>query len=282
MEKIKDTSFGGERPLFASRGLELENVTFLAGESALKRCSDIVARNCRFEGKYPFWHVDGFSIDHCVFTPGARAALWYSDNCEMTDTVVDAPKMFREMHGIKLRRVNFSDAQETLWHCSGIDIEDVTVDKADYIFMHCSDIRIANYRQQGNYSFQYARNVEISNAVIHSKDAFWETEGVTVRDSELHGEYLGWHSKGLHLVNCHISGTQPLCYCRDLVLENCTFDADADLAFEESAVRATVSSPITSVKNPTTGYIDAPEIGEIIIDEHIPAPANCIITTKKK
>ena len=172
MEKFKDTSFGGERPLFASRGLQLDNVTFLAGESALKRCSDIIARNCRFEGKYPFGMSTVSASTTACSPPGARAALWYSDNCEMTDTVVDAPKMFREMHGIKLRRVNFSDAQETLRHCSGIDIEDVTVDKADYIFMHCSDIRIANYRQQGNYSFQYARNVEISNAVIHSKDAF--------------------------------------------------------------------------------------------------------------
>ena len=40
---ISDSEFGGERPLFASHGLRLENVTIHAGESALKECSDIVA-----------------------------------------------------------------------------------------------------------------------------------------------------------------------------------------------------------------------------------------------
>ncbi len=279
MEIIENKEYGGERPLFAAHDLRLVKVTFNVGESALKRCRNIEADNCVFLGKYPFWHVKGFKVDHCVFEPGARAALWYSDNCEMRNTIVNAPKMFREMDGIVLDRVALSEAEETLWHCRNIDIKDVTTDKADYIFMHCENIRIDRYRQNGNYSFQYARNVEISNAVINSKDAFWQTENVTVRDSELHGEYLGWHSRHLHLINCHISGTQPLCYCKDLIVENCTFDADCDLAFEESELQATVKSPITSVKNPTTGYIKAPKIGEIIIDGNILAPADCKIET---
>ncbi|RXE64073.1 DUF3737 family protein, partial [Muribaculaceae bacterium Isolate-002 (NCI)] len=36
MEIIKDKEFGGERPLFASHDIELDNVTIHAGESALK------------------------------------------------------------------------------------------------------------------------------------------------------------------------------------------------------------------------------------------------------
>ena len=31
----------------------------------------------------------------------------------------------------------------------------ICMHKADYLFMHSSDIDIENYRQQGNYSFQY-------------------------------------------------------------------------------------------------------------------------------
>lgn len=274
--------FGGERPLFASQGLHLENVTIHTGESALKRCSNIVADKCRFEGKYPFWHVDGFQIHDCLFTPGARAALWYSRNLIMTDTLVEAPKMFRDMTNLSLSNVKLPDAQETLWHCFEIRLRDVEVANADYIFMHCADIDIDGYRQEGNYSFQYCRNVEIHNAVIHSKDAFWNTENVTVYDSELSGEYMGWYSKNLKLVRCHIAGTQPLCYCENLVLEDCTMDADADLAFEDSDVHATVRSAITSIKNPRTGSIEADAIGEIIIDENILAPADCVITTKDK
>ena len=43
MNLIKNTEFGGERPLFASHDLQLDNVTIHAGESALKECSNIDA-----------------------------------------------------------------------------------------------------------------------------------------------------------------------------------------------------------------------------------------------
>ncbi len=280
MELIKDKEFSGERPLFGSHGLRLEDVTIHAGESALKECSDIEAENCRFEGKYPFWHVDGFVINHCLFTEGARAALWYSRNLCMTDTLVEAPKMFREMHNIKLHNVRIPNAFETLWDCSGVDIKDVEVKNGDYIFMRGSDIRIDGYVQQGNYSFQYCRNVEIHNAKLDTKDAFWETEDVTVYDSEIDGEYLGWHSKRLRLVRCHIKGTQPLCYAEDLVLEDCTMDESCDLAFEYSTVNADIKGHVTSIKNPKSGVIRADSIGEIIIDSHVKAPADCRIETR--
>lgn len=277
MEHISGKEYGGERPLFAFHDLYLENVTIHAGESALKECTNIEAVGCRFEGKYPFWHVDGFVVKNCLFTEGARAALWYSRNLEMTDTLVEAPKMFREMDGIRLERVRIPDAQETLWHCRNVELKNVEVAHADYLFMHSENIRIEDYRQQGNYSFQYCKNVEIRNAVIDSKDAFWNTENVTVYDSELEGEYLGWHSKNLRLVNCKISGTQPLCYAHNLILENCTMADDCDLAFEYSSVEASVKSPVRSVKNPRTGSITAESYGEIILDENIKAPADCKI-----
>ncbi|MBD5189675.1 MAG: DUF3737 family protein [Bacteroidales bacterium] len=280
MEIIENKEFGGERPLFATHDLKLINVTIHAGESALKECSDIEAVGCRFEGKYPFWHVDRFIIRDSIFTEGARAALWYSTGLQMTDTLVEAPKMFREMSGIILDKVRIPDAQETLWHCRNISLHKVEVDHADYIFMHCDNIEIDDYHQNGNYSFQYCKNVVIRNATINSKDAFWNTENVTVIDSELNGEYLGWHSKNLHLINCKISGTQPLCYCDNLIMENCTMAEDCDLAFEESKLQADVDSIITSVKNPTSGVIEAKGYGEIIIDENVKQPADCRIIVK--
>ena len=280
MKIVSDAEFGGERPLFATHDLILENVTIHAGESALKCCSEITANNCRFEGKYPFWHTKGFRVNDCVFTPGARAALWYSSDLVMTNTLVEAPKMFREMTNLALTNVRIPDAQETLWHCHNVSLNDVEVKNADYLFMHSSDIKIENYRQQGNYSFQYCKNVEIHNAHIDSKDAFWNTENVTVYDSELTGEYLGWHSKNLKLVRCKISGTQPLCYCKGLIMEDCIFGDDADLAFEDSEVNATIKSNIISDKNPRTGSIKALAIGETILDANILAPADCKIETE--
>ena len=66
MEQIRNKEYGGERPLFATHDLQLEDVTIHAGESALKECSNIIAINCRFEGKYPFWHTNGFIVKNCL------------------------------------------------------------------------------------------------------------------------------------------------------------------------------------------------------------------------
>lgn len=282
MKTIKDQEFGGERPLFGEHNLKLENVTIHAGESALKECSNIEAIECTFEGKYPFWHVDGFVIKNCLFREGARAALWYSKNLVMTDTLVEAPKMFREMQNLKLENVKLPNALETLWHCDNVRLKNVEIAKADYLFMHSKDIDIDRYTQDGNYSFQYCSNVVIRNAHINSKDAFWGTENVTVYDSVIIGEYLGWHSHNLRLVNCRIGGTQALCYAHDLIMENCIMDADADLCFEYSSVHAEIKGHITSVKNPKSGKIVADSIGEIIIDGNIKQPANCEIIERDK
>lgn len=277
MEEIKNADYAGERPLFARRDLRLVNVHIGAGESALKRCNNIEAVDCVFEGKYPFWHVDTFTVERCHFTVGARAALWYSRGCTMTDCKVEAPKMFREMEGVTVIGTDFPDGEEMFWHCKDVKLRRVKIENCDYLFMHSDHIDIADYEQHGNYSFQYSHDVEIDNAVIYSKDAFWATENVTVRNSELHGEYLGWHSKNLTLINCHITGTQPLCYCENLRLIDCTFGDDADLAFEESTLEATIKSHVASIKNPTSGTIRVPSVGEVIIDENVRSPADCKI-----
>ena len=127
MEQIRNQEYGGERPLIATHDLQLEDVTIRAGESALKECSNIIAINCRFEGKYPFWHTNGFIVKNCLFTEGARAALWYSQSLQMADTLVEAPKMFREMNGIKLENVQLPNALETFWYCRNIDLKNVHI-----------------------------------------------------------------------------------------------------------------------------------------------------------
>ncbi len=275
MKEIRNQEFGGERPLYCEHGLYLENVVIHAGESALKETSDIEAVKCRFEGKYPFWCCDHFVVRDCIFTVGARAALWYSRDLLMEDTIVDAPKMFREMDGMKLRNVIIDSAAETFWSCRDMDIQNLRCDRADYIFMHCSNAVIRNFQLNGNYSFQWARDIEIHDSVLKTKDAFWETDNVTVYDSVIDGEFLGWHSRNLHLVRCHIGGSQPLCYAEGLVLEDCTFAPDADLALEYSDVQATIKGHVVSIKNPRTGSIKVDTVGELIIDQNMKAPGDC-------
>ena len=263
--------------MFASHDLHLDNVTILAGESALKECRNIIATNCRFEGNYPFWHVHGFTIRNCYFTAGGRSALWYSDHLKMTDTVIDAPKMFREMHDIEIENVEMNDADEVFWRCKRIRIENLRLHGGTYPFMLSSDLCVNGLESDSKYVFQYAKNAVIRHAKIISKDAFWETENVTVYDSELNGEYLGWHSRNLRLVNCRITGEQPLCYADNLILENCSFDASCDRAFEYSTLKADINGTVTNIKNPASGYIVADDIGSVTLDENIKAPADCII-----
>ena len=281
MKKIIGQEFGGERPLYREKDLYLEDVVIRPGESGLKETANITAVKCRFEGKYPLWECDGFVVKDSILTVGARSGLWYSRGGELYNTIIDAPKTFRRMTGIKMRDCWIPGGSETFWDCSDIDVKDCQIERADYVFMHCENIVLENVKLQGNYGFQYAKNVVIKNCVLNSKDSFWEAENVEVYDSVINGEYLAWYSKNLKLVRCHITETQPLCYCEGLVMEDCTFGSDCDLAFEYSDVEATVKGHVVSIKNPRSGHIHVGSVGEIIIDENIKAPGNCQITSDK-
>ena len=53
MKLIKNAEFGGERPLFESHDLRLENVIIRTGESAIKECSNIEAVDCALRVTIP-------------------------------------------------------------------------------------------------------------------------------------------------------------------------------------------------------------------------------------
>ena len=277
MKTISNQHFEGERPLFEQHQLRLEHVTIGQGESAIKECSDIEAADCHFWGKYPFWHVHGFTIERCQFDAGARSALWYSDHLTMRDTRIEGPKMFREMDHLSLEHVVMTDADETFWRCRHLEAKDLEMHGGTYPFMFTENISIDGLKADSLYMFQYCKNVELRNAHIVTKDSFWECENVVIYDSYLEGEYLAWHSKNVRLVNCRLAGEQLLCYAQGLVLENCTFDAACDRVFEYSDVQADISGHIENIKNPTTGHIVADSIGSITIDENVKQPANCVI-----
>ena len=269
MELISNKEFGGERPLYASHGLRLENVTIHVGESSIKESSDIEAEKCRFEGKYVFWETYGFSVKDCFFAESARSSLWYSADCRMIDCVIEAPKMFRRMKGIYVEGTTFPNGEEMLWDCKDVTLRNVSIANCDYLFMHTENVSIEHYRQDGNYSFQYAKNVEIHDAVINSKDAFWEAENVTLVDCEVNGEYLGWYARNMKLVRCHLTGEQLLCYVDGLTLEDCTFGEDANLLFEYSRVSGNIKGNVTSIKNPTSGELRIEgQCGEYILDDN--------------
>ena len=91
------------------------------------------------------------------------------------------------------------------------------------------------------------------------------------------GEYLAWYCEDVTFERCRIIGTQPLCYCKGLKLIDCEM-VDTDLAFERSEVEATVTTPVLSIKNPLSGRITVPAVGEIIRD--IPQARGEVLVTQ--
>ena len=195
----------------------------------------------------------------------ARAGVWYTDNILIKDTFIEAPKNFRRCKELTLSNVVMPNAEETLWNCDGVTMENVSAN-GDYFAMNSKNMKINNFQLSGNYPFDGSENVEIHNAKMLSKDAFWNTNNVTVYDSYISGEYLGWNSKNLTLINCTIESLQGMCYIDNLVMKNCTL-INTTLAFEYSAVDVEVNGKIDSVFNPSKGIIKSDEIGELIMQK---------------
>jgi len=266
---ISNKTFSFERALYAISDCLIEKCKFEGeedGESALKEGKNFTVKDSDFLLRYPLWHAKHFSLQNCIMTDTARAAIWYADVFNVVDSTLGGIKAVRECSNgnivsSKIKSPEFGWKSKYI-NCVCSEIE------SEYAFLDSSNIKITDVNFKGKYSFQYTKNVEIKNSVLDTKDAFWHSKNVTVRDSEIKGEYLGWYSEGLTLINCKIVGTQPLCYAKNLTLINCTMES-CDLAFEYSSVKATVLSKIDSVKNPKSGKIVAAEIGEIIKDNSI-------------
>lgn len=267
MELIKNQSFDEERALYGSVGVTVSECRFdgpADGESAFKESSDIRADNSFFNLRYPFWHCTGLIIDGCEMTSLCRAALWYSENAEIKDTKMHGIKALRECRNITIDNCDIN-SPEFGWSVNNIKMENTSAE-SEYFMMRSENIYFNNVTLKGKYSFQYIKNAVIENCNFDTKDAFWHGENVTVRSSVIKGEYFAWYSDGLTLENCTIIGTQPFCYCKNLKLVNCRM-LDADLCFEKSDVEASVTTPVISIKNPRSGRICVPEVGEIIRDD---------------
>jgi hypothetical protein len=267
MITIENQTFDEERVLYGREGITVRNCSFdgpADGESAFKEGKDIEAEHCFFNLRYPFWHDHGLIIRDSEMTELCRAALWYSDRVEITDTKLHGIKALRECSNIVMKNCDII-SPEFGWSVRGIRMEDSAA-VSEYFMMRSEDLTFRNMNLTGKYSFQYIRNAVFENCTFDTKDSFWHGENITVKDSVVKGEYLAWYSDGLTLVNCKIIGTQPFCYCKNLKLIDCEM-IDTDLAFEKSDVEAQITTKVDSIKNPRSGRIEVPELGELIMDD---------------
>ncbi len=266
MQEIKERALTGERALFASKNLRVADCTFENGESPLKESENIELSGCMFKWKYPLWYCKNVTADNCTLFETARAGIWYTDNIVFKNGIIEAPKTFRRSENIYAENTIFVNAQETLWNCRRVKLKNVTAAKGDYFAMNASDLTADGFNLAGNYAFDGAENVVIRNAKMLTKDAFWNSKNVTVYDSFISGEYLGWNAQNLTLINCTVESLQGMCYINNLIMKNCKL-LNTTLAFEYSSVQADITNKIDSVLNPTSGRIEASEIGELIIQK---------------
>lgn len=281
MKVIENQTFDMERALYGCNGISARNCSFdgpADGESAFKEGGQIEASHCFFNLRYPFWHGRGLTITDSEMTESCRAALWYSDQIEIADTKLHGIKALRECSNVLIKNCDII-SPEFGWSVRGIRMEDTRA-VSEYFMMRSENLTFRNVDFKGKYSFQYIKDAVFENCVFDTKDAFWHGGNITVRDSVVKGEYLAWYSDGLTLVNCKIIGTQPLCYCKNLKLIDCEM-VDTDLAFEKSQVEAVITTKVDSIKNPRSGRIYVPELGELIMDDD-KAEGEVVINGQKK
>ncbi len=264
-KEIRQEFLTGERALFHGQDLVIYDTIFTDGESPLKESSNIEVYGSSFKWKYPLWYSKDIKVKDTTFFEMARAGIWYTNNISLEDCLIEAPKEFRRCDGIKIKNVSFSNAEETLWNCKNIEMDNV-VAKGNYFAMGDENVKVNGLHLYGNYSFDGAKNVEVRNSKLLSKDSFWNSENVTIYDSYICGEYLGWNAKNLTLINCTVESLQGMCYIDNLVMKNCKL-INTTLAFEYSTVEADITTKIDSVLNPSGGTIKAESIGELILEK---------------
>ena len=131
MKEINNGYFTGERSLFNSEDIKINNTIFGEGESPLKESDNIELNNSSFQWKYPLWYCKDVVANNCSWAEMARAGVWYTDNLLIKDTLIEAPKNFRRCKNITLSNVVMPNAAETLWNCDDVTMQKVSA-KGDY------------------------------------------------------------------------------------------------------------------------------------------------------
>ena len=263
-KEIIQKLYEDERSLFGQKNLRIRDTIFDKGESPLKESSDIELSDCMFRYKYPLWYVNNVYAKNTTWFEMARAGVWYAKNVTVEESVVTAPKNFRRCEDLTLTRVDFTNAEETLWSCRNVRLQDVHA-RGPYFAMNSEDMEVDGLILDGNYSFDGVKNSVIRNSTLITKDAFWNTENVTVENCFISGEYLGWNARNLTLIGCTIESLQGMCYIDHLIMKDCKL-INTTLAFEYSSVDAEITSKVDSILNPGSGTIRAERIDRLIIE----------------
>lgn len=267
INEVKNRTFDEERSLYNFSFGVLDGCVFSGpadGESPLKEARNIEVKNCLFDLRYAFWHVNNANVKDVRFSNTARAPFWYCKNISLLNIQSDSVKVFRECKNVAITNSSFN-SEEPFWKCNHLLVKNSKL-SGFYAFFECNNVEIENVSFAGKYSFQYNRHLKIQGSNLDTKDAFWHCKNVVVRDSTIKGEYIGWYSKNMTFINCTIESHQPFCYSKNLRFINCKMP-NCDLAFENSTVKGNIVGEINSIKNPIRCNLAVDKVKEIV-NEH--------------
>ena len=157
MKTIKDMTFGGERPLFESHNLRMENITISDGESAIKECTNLEADGCKFYGKYPWWHVDGTLHDGTYPFMGCR-------NVEIDGLVSDSKYVFQYVKHAVIRNAKIT-TKDSFWETEDITVYDSVLD-GEYLGWHSKNLRLVRCHIAGEQPLCYAENLVLEDCTF--------------------------------------------------------------------------------------------------------------------
>ena len=124
MKYIENQRFGEERALYNSDGIALKGCRFEGeedGESALKESQGVILEDCFMDLRYPLWHNQNLKMVRTTMTPNCRAALWYDDEAEITDSNLLGIKALRECGNIQIKDCRIV-SPEFGWRCRNVSV----------------------------------------------------------------------------------------------------------------------------------------------------------------
>ena len=150
MKIVENQIFDEERALYGEADVLVRDCAFdgsADGESALKECRDVRAERCLFNLRYPFWHDSGLAIRDSEMTEKCRAALWYSERVEITDSRLHGIKALRECSDVRMRNCEVV-SPEFGWSVRGIEMQDCTAE-SEYFMMRSDHLYFRGVRMKG-------------------------------------------------------------------------------------------------------------------------------------
>ena len=142
--------FDEERALYHLQNADVTDCVFAGpadGESVLKETADVGLKNCRFSLRYPLWHVKGFTMTESSMDDKTRAAIWYAENGDITDSVLEGIKAVRECAHIRLERCQV-ESQEFGWKSQDITLIDTNI-VSEYLFLDSRDVKLRGVKMKG-------------------------------------------------------------------------------------------------------------------------------------